>query len=380
MLTIRLGLQQRVFPAYRAAFFDALAASSTGGLSVFAGAPMTDEALGQAGALQVAQHVQAHNMYAGWGPLLFVWQRGLLNWLERWQPDVLIADTNPRNLSTNAGLRWMHAHHRPVIGWGLGAPRARYPFAGFFNRSRDRYLRQFDALISYSTTGIDQFAAAGFPRERIFLAPNAVTARPSLPPPTRPPAFAGGRPTVLFVGRLQARKRIDSLLRACAALPPELQPRLVIVGDGPARADFELAASRVYPEAEFKGDLRGPALAALFTAADLFVLPGTGGLAVQQAMSYALPVVVAEADGTQANLVRPSNGWLLPSNDEPALQTCLHAALSDPARLHEMGLESYRIVAQEVNLEKMVEAFSTVVKHVAPKTGAGGFRRSTLGR
>lgn len=364
MLSIRLGLQQRVLPAYRAVFFDALAATCAGGLSVFAGAPMADEALGQTGTLERAQYVPAHNSYAGWGPLLFVWQRGLLDWLDAWQPDVLIADTNPRNVSTNAAIRWMHAHHRPVIGWGLGAPSAHYLLAGLFNRSRDRFLRQFDALISYSNTGIAQFAAAGFPPERIFLAPNAVAGRPTAPPPLRPAAFNNGQASVLFVGRLQSRKRIDSLLRACAALPTQLQPRLVIVGDGPARADYQAIARQVYPAAEFKGDLRGAPLAALFAAADLFVLPGTGGLAVQQAMSYGLPVLVGEGDGTQANLVRPTNGWQLPPNDDAALLAALREALADPARLRRMGQESYRIVAEEVNLEKMVEAFLQVIRKV----------------
>ena len=33
----RLGLQQRVLPAYRAPFFDLLAGACQGGLSVFAG-------------------------------------------------------------------------------------------------------------------------------------------------------------------------------------------------------------------------------------------------------------------------------------------------------------------------------------------------------
>jgi glycosyltransferase involved in cell wall biosynthesis len=338
---------------------------------------MAGEALGLAAALHSAQHAPARNIYAGWGPLLFVWQRGLLAWLECWQPDVLIADSNPRNVSTSAAIRWMHTRQRPVIGWGLGAPRARYPLAGLFNRSRDRYLRQFDALISYSSTGREQFAAAGFPPERIFLAPNAVTARPTQPPPARPPTYPNGQPRVLFVGRLQERKRIDSLLRACAGLPLALRPRLVIVGDGPARANFEALARTLYPDAAFTGDLRGAALAAEFAAADLFVLPGTGGLAVQQAMSYGLPVIVAEADGTQANLVRPANGWLLPANDLPALQACLAAALADPARLRQMGQESYRIVDQEVNLEKMVEVFTSVIAGLLVKACSAGFHQQS---
>jgi glycosyltransferase involved in cell wall biosynthesis len=43
--------------------------------------------------------------------------------------------------------------------------------------------------------------------------------------------------------------------------------------------------------------------------------------------------------------------------DDEALRETLREALSDPARLRAMGAESYRIVAEEINLEKMVAAF-----------------------
>ncbi|RPI78720.1 MAG: glycosyltransferase, partial [Chloroflexi bacterium] len=163
--------------------------------------------------------------------------------------------------------------------------------------------------------------------------------------------------TILFVGRLQARKRIDNLLHACASLPQSIQPRLIIVGDGPARHDFEGLASSVYPEAQFTGEKHGKGLESLFLEADLFVLPGTGGLAVQQAMSYALPVIVAEGDGTQDDLVRPVNGLRIASDDVQALKDALQFMLSDFSRLRQMGAASYRIVTEEVNLEKMAEVF-----------------------
>jgi glycosyltransferase involved in cell wall biosynthesis len=162
---------------------------------------------------------------------------------------------------------------------------------------------------------------------------------------------------VLFVGRLQARKRIDLLLNACAALPSVEQPVLTIVGDGPDRAAMEAHAQVVYPRAQFVGARSGDALESYFTTADLFVLPGTGGLAIQQAMAHALPVIVAQGDGTQSNLVRSGSGWLVPPGNEQALQTTLKDALSDIPRLRRMGTEAHRIVADEVNLEAMVSAF-----------------------
>jgi glycosyltransferase involved in cell wall biosynthesis len=105
-------------------------------------------------------------------------------------------------------------------------------------------------------------------------------------------------------------------------------------------------------------------LDALFRQADLFVLPGTGGLAVQQAMSHGLPVVVAEADGTQRELVRPGNGWLVAPGDLPGLIETLQRALADPARLRRMGEASHRIVVEEVNTEVMLRVFLQALEAV----------------
>lgn len=360
----RLGLQQRVLPAYRAPFFDALAAACSGGLSIFAGEPRREEAIEPARKLQIARQETARNRDILSGPLYLCWQAGLKAWLDRWDPQALIVEANPRYLSTPQAIRWMHTRRRPVIGWGLGAPAASGPLAAWRQAGRMRLLQQYDALITYSQRGAAEYRACGFPAERIFVAPNAAAPRPTQPLPSRPIPFQGP-PVVLFVGRLQARKRIDDLLRACAALPAAGQPRLVIVGDGPARPALEALAESIYPRAEFAGPRHGPDLEPYFTSADLFVLPGTGGLAVQQALAHGLPVIVAEADGTQVDLVRTDNGWQVPPGDLPALVQTLQEALSSASRLRQMGAVSYRIAMEEINLEKMVEVFLQALASVS---------------
>jgi glycosyltransferase involved in cell wall biosynthesis len=359
----RVGLQQRVLPAYRVPFFDALAATCKNGLSVFAGKPVVAEFVETTGQLRTAQHTPARNRHFLTPSSSFYscWQEGFVPWLEAWQPDALIVEANPRYVSTRPALSWMQRRRKPVIGWGLGITPARGKgWKNLLNawrlRSWRRFLRHFDALICYSKSGAEQYCALGFPADRVVVAPNAVAPRPTTLPIERP-ATLSGPPHVLFVGRLQARKRIDLLLNACAALPSVEQPVLTIVGDGPDRAAMEAHAQVVYPRAQFVGARSGDALESYFTTADLFVLPGTGGLAIQQAMAHALPVIVAEGDGTQSNLVRSGSGWLVPPSNEQALQTTLKDALSDIPRLRRMGTEAYRIVADEVNLEAMVSAF-----------------------
>ncbi|MDZ4158797.1 MAG: glycosyltransferase family 4 protein [Anaerolineaceae bacterium] len=363
-IPVRLGLQQRVLPVYRVPFFEALASACERGLSVFAGKARKEEAVEEADQLQSARLVRGHNLHLFGGRYYLCWQGGLFDWLADWSPDVLILEANLRYLRATAATRWMHARRRPVIGWGLGAPPTRGAFSALVEAYRLRFLRRFDALITYSQAGAAEYIAAGYPPERIFVAPNAATPKPIHPPPQRPPRFSQQGAVVLFIGRLQARKRIDLLLRACASLPSERQPRLWIVGDGPCRPELEALAQQTYPRAEFFGARHGRELDPLLQSADLFVLPGSGGLAVQQAMSQALPVMVAEADGTQADLVRPQNGWLLPPGDLQALTDRLQEALSDPVRLRRMGSESYRIAAEEINIERMVQVFELAIRTV----------------
>lgn len=339
----KLGLQQRVLPSYRVPFFDLLAGHCESGMSLFAGQARPGEMIAS-GTTKIAKHVEAKNLHLLGGPLYFCYQRGFINWLEEWNPDALIMEANPRYLASPSAVSWMHKRGRKVLGWGLGAPKQ----SGLWKR----FIHQFDGMLAYSQRGAEEYAALDFPREKIFVAHNSVSAAP-VRPDDRPLTI--DHATILFVGRLQARKRIDSLLRACAEM--ESNPRLIIVGDGPERAAMESLAKEVYPSAEFIGAKHGAELKPYFQKADLFVLPGTGGLAVQEAMSYGLPVIVAKGDGTQDDLVREKNGWQIEPENYEALVSTMKNALSDIARLREMGKESYRIVSEEINIEKMAEVF-----------------------
>ena len=361
----RLALQQRVLPRYRTAFVECLAEACGDGLYIFAGQPLAVEGIEPAGSLHVAHLTQALNLcFRDPSSKLFLcWQKGFTRWLEEIQPEALIVEANPRNLATRLAVRWMHRHGKPAVGWGLGAP----PLVGglaFLRRwERLSLLRSLDAVVAYSRRGAEQYRALGLPAERVFVASNAVAPRPAQPPVEKKNT-AGSPLTVLFVGRLQERKRLDHLLLACAALSPEMQPRLLLAGDGPEREKLQTLAREIYPAAVFLGAKHGADLEPFFAAADLFVLPGTGGLAVQQAMAHALPVVVARGDGTQDDLVRPENGWQIAPDDLKALKDALKLALSDPASLHRMGQEAYRVVAEEVNIEAMVRAFLDALRVV----------------
>jgi glycosyltransferase involved in cell wall biosynthesis len=222
--------------------------------------------------------------------------------------------------------------------------------AGWFRR---RFLRRLSGVIAYSTRGAAEYAAAGVPVDRIWVAPNAVerplSRRASRPAPAHRPV------RVIFIGRLQSRKRVDSLLLACAAVSP--RPELSIVGDGPDHQRLRSVAERHFPSAVFTGAVHGAKLSALLDGADLFVLPGTGGLALQQALARGLPAIAAEGDGSQEDMVTPDNGWLVPPGDIGALTAALQTAVREPRRLPGMGEASLELARARFSPEVMLEVF-----------------------
>jgi glycosyltransferase involved in cell wall biosynthesis len=351
-----VALQQRVLPTYRAAFFDALAGRCSGGLDVFAGTPRDSEAIQSASRLDRARWNRAENVHLFGGRAYFCYQRGLKAWLAGADPQLLVLEANPRYLSSPGAIAWMEERGRPVLGWGLGAPRGGLMAGGF----RRRFLRRLTGVIAYSTRGAAEYAAAGVPRDRIWVAPNAVE-RPLAVAPRRPPISR--RPVrVVYVGRLQARKRVDALLTACAAVAP--RPDVWIVGEGPDRARLVSLAERQFPSAVFAGAVHGPELLRLLDAADLFVLPGTGGLAVQQAMARGLPAIAAEGDGSQEDMVTPDNGWLVPPDDTAALTAALQQAVGEPRRLAEMGGASLKLAKARFSPEVMLDVFVQALRSV----------------
>jgi len=356
----KIGIQQRVLPAYRVPFFDELARLCDDGLSLFAGAPRPVEAIKTAGSLNVGELVPARNVHLLGGPVYLCYQLGIIDWLEAEQPDALVVEANSRYPSTRQAVSWMQERNRPVLGWGLGAPPVEGLLAGPRSQTRRRFLFSLDGLIAYSERGAEEYRGMGIPAGRVFVAHNAAVSRPTEKP--KRPRYGKDRPVVLFVGRLQVRKRLEMLFTACAQLPAETQPDLIIVGDGPAREHFEAQARAIYPVARFVGAKHGAELAPYFAQAHLFVLPGTGGLAVQQAMAHGLPVIVAQGDGTQEDLVRKGNGWLIRPDNQQDLNQRLAEALSNMKRLRKMGKESYRITVEEINLEQMAAKFVRALK------------------
>ncbi len=110
------------------------------------------------------------------------------------------------------------------------------------------------------------------------------------------------RPIQLYVGRVAVEKNIEAFL---ATGRPGTR---VVVGDGPARKTLE----RQFPDAIFLGALRGPALAAAYAGADVFVFPSrtdTFGMVLIEALASGVPVAAYPVQGP-IDIVTPETGCL----------------------------------------------------------------------
>jgi len=121
-----------------------------------------------------------------------------------------------------------------------------------------------------------------------------------------------GAPLFLYVGRLSAEKRIETLIEAFARVAPQMPgARLRIVGGGPQAEGLKaLAASLgVDGRIEFTGGQRLDQIFEHYLEATAFVLPSWSepwGLVVNEALHFGCPVIVSHRVGCVPELVEDS--------------------------------------------------------------------------
>jgi glycosyltransferase involved in cell wall biosynthesis len=133
---------------------------------------------------------------------------------------------------------------------------------------------------------------------------------------------------VLFCAKLQPWKRPEDLLEAfvAAGIPGAV---LVFAGDGPLRQTLYQRALdlRIADHIRFLGFVNQSALPAVYTAADLMVLPSEYepfGVVVNEASCCGCPVAASDRVGAATDLIAPVNpDFIFPCGDVPALTRLL---------------------------------------------------------
>ena len=350
-------IRQRVLTDYRSNLFELIGAACSGGCTVFSGSPAQSEGIETGESLNSASYISVKNKTYFRGVFEAYRQPGLKTHLKNKLPSIYVTVPNPRLLDSFSTAKYLKKLQVPCVAWGIGTTDFwDKPFKSLRKVYRKAFLKQFDAFICYGTKAASQYADLGFDEKRIFPIFNATKPRPNGPPPSRPNQFSSA-PKIITIGRLIESKGFDRLINAACILQQKgIELQVWIVGEGPDKNRLEQLSRDISASVKFLGRKTGDDLSQLCKQADLFVLPGLGGLAIQEAMTFALPIIVTEADGTELDLVR-DNGWIVKKNDANELANAIQVAIEDPTSLRQRGLESYRIVQEEINLELMAERF-----------------------
>ena len=144
-------------------------------------------------------------------------------------------------------------------------------------------------------------------------------------------------PVLFYVGRIAAEKNLDALTAAyVAARARSPRCRLVVVGDGPARATLQADC----PDAILVGTRRGEELATYYASADVFLFPSlseTFGNVTLEALASGLAVVAFNYAAAGQAIRHRENGLLAPMADTQAFAALAAEAVTDLARARTMG-------------------------------------------
>lgn len=249
------------------------------------------------------------------------------------------------------------------------------PLAAAALRDLARVLRRAHAVTTPTRIAAELIRAGGLSRPVMPISCGIDLDRFAPYEGRRDPALFGlpDRPTLLYVGRLDAEKRIGDLLDAMPAVRERVDAQLVIVGVGTRRGELENRARErgVADLVRFLGYVPEERLPLVYTVADVFCMPGVAelqSLVTLEAMASARPVVAADAMALP-HLVRPGhNGFRYEPGDTRALAGHLVALLEDPALRRSMGRAS-RTIAAEHDVARSLDRFEELYDEAAAMTG-----------
>jgi glycosyltransferase involved in cell wall biosynthesis len=165
---------------------------------------------------------------------------------------------------------------------------------------------------------------------------------------------------ILFVGKYTAKKRPMDLLKAFQKLQaPDCV--LVMIGEGELRPKMEsfIANEGLEKSVRLTGFVNQSQMPRYYAAADVMVMCSgmgeTWGLAVNEAMNFATPVIVSNTCGCSSDLVdNGRNGFVFDEGDVNELCKFLHQLLSDDVFRKNAGQRSREII-QEYSIERIVQ-------------------------
>lgn len=204
-----------------------------------------------------------------------------------------------------------------------------------------------------------------------------------------------GRIRILFVSRLERRKGVDVLLKAAVRLL-RAHPNVELVLAGKDTENTELGESYVtafrrehgddadvMARVRFTGWLSEEGLRQAYADADVFCLPAryeSLGLVVIEAMAFGLPIVTSKVGGLVEIVEGDESGFLVPVEDDVALEAALARLVTDTALRRRFGERSRRVFEEKFALARTIPRTLVELERVAGADGTASIGREEARR
>lgn len=168
---------------------------------------------------------------------------------------------------------------------------------------------------------------------------------------------------IVYVGRLEKVKNVETLIKAFAALENK-NSQLSIVGDGRERATLEnlVIELQLTNQVIFEGFQSEPA--PFLCKADLYVLPSFSegfGIAAVEAMFQKVPVLCSNVGGIPEFVKNDENGWLFNPLNVEELTSKMEMIISmDNEERIQIGEKGYCAVINKFTVEKYIENLENI--------------------
>ncbi|MDP6602764.1 MAG: glycosyltransferase family 4 protein [Rhodospirillales bacterium] len=252
-----------------------------------------------------------------------------------------------------------------VVAEASHAPKQRDGAWAFGHEAAERAIRRADAIISLNAADDACIAEVLGGRERLvsmrpFVDPAPfVAAVANRDANRRRLADAHGLeadvPWLLAVAMMRAGDKLASYGALADGLSrmKERSWRLLVVGDGDARAPVEGAFVGVAERVRWLGALETEALAEVYSACDLYVWPAVNeayGMAIVEAQASGLAVVAGDEGGVRGVVEDGESGILVPARDACAVAAAVAALLDDGTERRRMGARALRLADERHGL------------------------------
>lgn len=279
-----------------------------------------------------------------------------------YKPDVVILFTGIKNIFIFPLIFLLKLMHIKVIYWGHGInlqKKQSWRFVySFLHHCCHAIILYADHLKKYLKD--NQF-------KKVFIAPNTLyldVLPDILPIETRKNILSKHGVTttknIIFVGRMQRRKRINDLIKAYQ-LMNRSDIGVILVGN-----DIE----NVIPTQLSQGIIHIPALYGkelqeLMMSCDVCCCPGAVGLNIVDAMAYGLPFVTEAADhGPEIMYLKHCrNGMLVPLGRIDLLSDTLIKLLDDERLRNTMSNLAKETYRNDASIENMYHGFINAVRY-----------------